>query len=458
MENKETKKPITYRVWFKWLVVVARLVVGAVFIFSGFVKGVDPMGSVYKFDDYFVAFGFEFLSPFSLFFAVVLAAFEFILGINLFLGSYRRSAPGLALLLMLFMTPLTLYLAIKNPVSDCGCFGDALLLTNWQTFYKNVVLLLLIVFLCLYNGRARGVYNRPVQWITVLYSLLFILTVIWVGYNFQPILDFRPYKSGLDLRQALENESEEEEMGEFIFIYEKDGLRQEFSLDDCPVDDTAWVFVDRIEKEVPVNRTETSVADFMIISPEGEVTGDILADENYTFLLMSPDIAVADNSEIDRINEIYDYALANGYGFYCVTPSSQEEIEEWQDDTGAEYPFYFMDKTAIKTVMRSNPGMMLLKDGRIYWKRSALALPDESKLTVPLEELPFGQLREYNARRRIVFVSLVYLLPMLLLLLTEKTVMAIISRWRARQTKRRLQRQARQETQTPGNGGNETNG
>ena len=120
-------------------VIASRIIFGGVFLFSGFVKAIDPVGSAYKFDDYFAAFGLSALDIFSLPLAFTVAAFEFFLGANTLLGSYKKSVPFLDLLFMLFMTPLTLYLAIANPVSDCGCFGDALILSNWETFFKNIV-------------------------------------------------------------------------------------------------------------------------------------------------------------------------------------------------------------------------------------------------------------------------------------------------------------------------------
>ena len=199
-----------------------------------------------------------------------------------------------------------------------------------------------------------------------------------------------------------------------------------------------------MEKKTPVIQEDEFIKDFMIISPDlGDVTDEILTNKNYQFLLLSSDIAKADDSEIDRINEIYDYALVHGYNFYCVTASSQEDIARWQDDTGAEYPFYYMDETAIKTIMRANPSMVLLKDGVIYWKRSASSLPDESVLTAPLEKLSLGQIRMYNADRRIMFLVLIYLVPMLILLLTEKTVAAIIVNIKNLRMKRRQEKALR---------------
>lgn len=449
MENKTEQTVKTTdknnKWWLTLLIVLARMTVGATFVFSGFVKAIDPMGTVYKFEDYFSAFGWEFLAPLALLFAVVLAAFEFLLGVNMFLGSYRKLTSWLILLVMSFMTPFTLYLAIKNPVSDCGCFGDALVITNWETFFKNIVLLLLSVFLFRFNERVRGIYNKPVQWVTVIFILAFVLSVTWVGYNRLPLLDFRPYKNGVNIPKEMVTAGKSHASEDnFVFIYEKDGIKKEFSIDDYPSDDSTWTFVDRVEK-VSVENLEPKIKDFNISSPEGDMTTDILADTNYVFLMFSADINKADDSEIDRINDIYDYAQAHGYGFYCVTSSSMKDIKRWQDDTGAEYPFLYMDEIAIKTIIRANPGMLLLKDGTIYWKLSETELPDESDLTAPLNELVWGKQRTYNAELRIWYISLAFLVPMLLLLLTEKTVAAIIinlKNWRARRRARREAKKA----------------
>lgn len=443
MENKAEIKDASVRSRILWLLVIAsRLIVGATFIFSGFVKAIDPVGSAIKFEEYFTALGIGFLSSLSLFFAVILAAFEFLLGINTLLGSYRKLTSWLVLLTMCFMTPLTLYLAIANPVSDCGCFGDALVLTNWETFFKNIFLLIPILFLIRYNSLANGVYNKPVQWLTVLYSLLFALALTWFGVYYQPMLDFRPYKVGANILEAMPGGSVN--AGDnYLFIYEKDGTRREFSLEDSPVDDTTWVFVDRVEKKIPDNK-KSQIEDFIIRSREDDVdiARDILEDPQYTFLLLTPSLEDADESEIDKINDLYDYALSYGYNFYCITASSDSAIALWQDNTGADYPFYKMDETTIKTIIRGNPGVMLLHGGTIVWKQLPSHLPDEAQLNDKIENLPIGRTWVYDGSKRLGVLALVYAVPMLILLLTEKTVAAIIGKLREARRKRREKRAA----------------
>lgn len=422
----------------RWLVFLSRLVVGGTFVFSGFVKAIDPYGTAYKFEDYFAAFHLEFLSSFTLLFSVALSVVEFLLGVHLLFGSYRKSTPRLIFLLLCVMTPLTLYLAIANPISDCGCFGDAVHLSNWATFFKNLVLLGITVFLVYDNTRLRALYNREVQWLTGLYSLVFVLFFCYIGVNYQPYLDFRPYKIGVNIPEAL-NAGEPER--EFVFVYEKEGRRQEFTLDNLPSEEEGWSFVDRYEKSVETPRPDEPVIDeFTIYRGAVDITEEIIYDENYHILLLSPDLEKADDSEVDRINELYDYCVERGYGFACVTASTPQGVETWLENTGAEYPFYFMDKTAIRTIARGNPCVLLLKDGSILRKTSPSQLPDETQLTQPLDQIDYGHPEVYRPQRRIGFIVLLYVIPMLFLFLTEKTLAMIIGRiklWRLTRLRRR---------------------
>ena len=422
----------------QWLVFLSRLIVGGTFVFSGFVKAVDPYGTAYKFEDYFTAFHLEFLSSFTLLFSVALSVVEFLLGVHLLFGSYRKSTPRLVFLFLCVMTPLTLYLAIANPISDCGCFGDAVHLSNWATFFKNLVLLGITVFLLYENARLRGLYNREVQWLTGLYSLVFVLFFAYIGINYQPYLDFRPYKIGVNIPDAL---AASEPQHEFIFIYEKDGQQQEFSLDSLPSEEEGWTFVDRREKVIESTRPQAPAIDeFTVYRGEDDISDEILSDENYRILLLSPDLERADDSEVDRINELYDYCVERGYAFACVTASSPRGIVTWLENTGAEYPFYFMDRTTIRTIARGNPCVLLLKGGTILRKTAPSQLPDETQLTQPLDQLDYCQPEVYRPRHRLGFIAMLYVIPMLFLLLTERTVAMIIGRvklWRLNRIRRR---------------------
>ncbi len=418
----------------RWLVFVSRLLVGGTFIFSGLVKSIDPYGTLYKFQDYFAVFHLDFLSPFAMLFAVALSMAEFLFGVHILFGSYRKSTPRLVLALMGVMTPLTLYLAIANPIADCGCFGDAIHLSNWATFFKNVILLGFTIVLVRYNQRLRPLYNHQVQWLTGLFAMLYSGAFAYVGIEQQPYLDFRPYKIGLNIPDALAAGEPEKE---YIFVYEREGKKQEFTLDNLPAEEEGWTFVDRIEKEIPGEKSDLPViTDFSIYQDDEEITDEILYDEDYRILLLSPEVEDADDSEVDRINELYDYSMEQGYEFACVTSSSPEEIERWSEDTGAEYPFYFMDKTAIRTIARGNPAVMLLKEGTILRKEAPSRLPDEIELTAPLDQLRYGNQQDYNPSHRMWTMGLLFVIPMLLLLLMERVLLMILNKMRARRRRK----------------------
>ena len=352
------------------------------------------MGTVYKVQDYFEAWG---LLDWSQGFlphvvALVMGGFEFVVGTYLLFGIRRRVAPLFSLLLMLFMTPLTLWLAIDNPISDCGCFGDAVILTNWETFFKNVFLLIAAISVYKWNQLIIKFVSNKMDWLVALYSTVFIIIFSVYSLNRLPVFDFRPYHLGADIRKKMEiPEGVKLPVYETILVYEKDGVKKEFTVDNFP-DDSTWVFVDSktILKEegfVP------EIADFTLISQEDgfDLTEDVLT-EDYVFLLVSPWLEHADDSGMDLINELYDYSQDYGYRFLCATSSSDDAIATWQDYTGAEYPFATLDEITLKTMVRSNPGLILLKNGVVIGKWCVSALPDEYQLTDSLDKLPVGQL------------------------------------------------------------------
>lgn len=378
------------------------------FIFSGFVKAVDPLGSFYKIQDYLAAFGIISWFPtyLPLLFAIILSSAEFCVGVFLFFGVRRKIASTLALLLMSVMTPLTLYLALANPVSDCGCFGDAWVLTNWQTFGKNIVLLIAAIAVFRERKLMFRFVTLKIEWMVSLYTLLFVFALSFYCLEYLPVLDFRPYKIGADIKAGMEiPEGAKPSVFESRFVLEKDGRQQEFTLDNYP--DSTWTFVETrtVLKE---KGYEPPIHDFSMISlGTGEdITDSVLTDKGYTFLLVAHRIEEADDSNIDLINEIYDYSVEHGYGFYALTSSPDEEIEMWRERTGAEYPFCQMDDITLKTIIRSNPGLLLIKDGTILNKWSDNQLPDEYVLNDSLDKLELGKQKQENKLHTIGYVLL----------------------------------------------------
>ena len=397
---------------------ISRFILAAAFIFSGFVKAVDPLGFQYKIQDYLAAFGMAswFPSFFPLLGGIALSAIEFLFGIFFFFGVRRTVASTLALMLMSFMTPLTLYLAIFNPVSDCGCFGDAWVLTNWETFIKNVLLLLAAIGA--FKGRKMLVrfISQKMEWLVSLYTLFFVFTLSFYCLDRLPVLDFRPYKVGKNILEGMTMpEGAKPSVYESVFILEKNGEKKEFTLENYP--DSTWTFVDTrtVLKE---KGYEPAIHDFSMIelNTGEDITEDVLTDMGYTFLLVAHRIEEADDSNIDLINEVYDYSVEHGYKFYCLTSSPEEQIELWKDKTGAEYPFCQMDDITLKTMIRSNPGLMLIKNGTILNKWSDEDIPDEYVLTDKLENLPLGQQKVGNDVHTVGFVFLWFVIPLLLVL------------------------------------------
>lgn len=410
MENKRLHTAIG--VWTN----LCRFVLAFTFIFSGFVKSVDPLGTQYKIQDYLEAFGWSSVIPnfIPLLVSILLGMLEFTLGIYFLFGIRRKLSTALTLLMMLFMTPLTLYLAIKNPVSDCGCFGDAVIISNWATFWKNILLLIGAVSVFKWGNRIIRLVSEKSQWLIAVYTLIFIIGVSFYCLYYLPIFDFRPYKIGTNIPEAMEiPEGAKNNVYESIFILEKDGIKKEFTLENYP--DSTWTFIDSrtILKE---KGYEAPIHDLSIMKIDNgeDITEQILQDKGYTFLLIAHRIEEADDSNIDLINEIYDYSIENDYVFYCLTSSLENDIEQWKDKTGAEYPFCLSDDITLKTIIRSNPGLLLLKDGTIYRKWSYNNLPDEYVLNDKLDNIEIGKLVSDSKIHTIINILLWFAIPLLL--------------------------------------------
>lgn len=399
----------------KIVVELSRLLIGLVFIFSGFVKAVDPLGSAYKYQDYFTAWGMDWFAFFSLPMSFALSTLEFLLGVCILLAVYRRFTTIIVFLFMLFMTPFTLYIAIANPVSDCGCFGDAWVITNWQTFYKNIVLLAAATALFLWHKKMYRIFSYRMNWLLILFTILYVFSLSFFCYRNLPVLDFRPYKLGANIPEGMvipEGVTPDKDIT--TFIYEKEGVQQEFSLEEAPMNDSTWVFVDA--KNTVIKGYEPPIHDFNIVTAQGDdITDVVLQDTSYTFLLISHKLEKANEYNVDRINELYDYSRQYGYKFYCLTASSSENIADWVDNTGADYTVCTMDEITLKTIIRSNPGLLLIKDGTIYNKWANNNLPENQELSGPLETSYLGEIAPDNDSKEMGLLLVVFLIPLVLL-------------------------------------------
>ena len=406
------------------LVNICRLLLAITFIFSGFVKAIDPLGSQYKIGDYLTALGMAGKIPewVQLILSISLSGAEFTLGILLLLAIRRRLVSKLAFVLMLGMTLITLWLTISNPIQDCGCFGDAIHLTNSQTFIKNLVLLvasIVVMRLPLYQVRFISKTN---QWIATYFTMLFIVIVSLLSLYHLPLFDFRPYYIGQNILKGMQiPKGAKQTKYKTTFICTKNGVQKEFNENNYPYNDSTWVFVDT-KQEVIEKGYEPPIHDFSITDEKtGEdLTEQILNKDGYTFLLVSPMLEVAQDRNFGDIEGIYEYAKENGYAFYGLTASTDKGIKHWRDITGAEYPFYVTDGTTLKTMIRSNPGLLLLYKGTIINKWNHNDIPKVAELNAPLNLLTIGHEPESSTWKKILTMILCYVLPLILLIVADR--------------------------------------
>lgn len=401
---------------------VCRFVLAATFIFSGYVKAIDPLGTLYKLKDYAAAMSLNGLLPdWALVgVAIALGALEFALGVFMLFAVHRHVVSRITLAFMTAMTALTLWIFVADPVKDCGCFGDALKLTNGETLLKNIVLSACAALVAWRPVDMARFISRSNQWIVRYYTVAYIvITSVYCLYTL-PIFDFRPYHVGMNIKQGMEiPEGAEQPEFESTFLLRKNGETREFTLDNYP--DSTWEYVDTRTVQTKKGY-EPPIHDFALTSCDtGEdITEQVLTKKGYTFLLVSPRLAVADDSNFGDIDQIYEYAEENGADFYCVTASANDEIERWRDLTGAEYQFCNADETTLKTMIRSNPGLMLLKDGTIIGKWSHNALPQTDDLTAPLQRLTIGKAQNDSTTERLLIVLLTFFMPLSALTLADR--------------------------------------
>ncbi len=351
---------------------LSRTILAITFLFSGFVKAVDPLGTVYKIEDYLKAFGgfFTDLLPLAGVAAVCLIAAEWLLGICMFANIRTQWMSWISLAFYLVMTPLTLWIALSNSVSDCGCFGDALVLTNWQTFWKNIVLLSLVIVLLVCRKAIPQTFSWWAEIVIAGIGLGALISIMCYSYNHLPPMDFRPYKIGNNIPELMEiPEDAEHDVYETTLIYEKDGVQQEFNLDNYPKGDPEWTFVD--QRSVLVKKGyEAPIHDFEILNMDFEdLTYDILESEEPVTLVAMYDLKKTDLKQIDKVRDLYNECWANGTLCYFLTGSGEDDIEAFCEEH--ELPidaFCTIDPVTLKTIVRANPGVFVVQNGTIIDK------------------------------------------------------------------------------------------
>ena len=382
------------------------MVIAVTFIFSGFVKAVDPIGFALKIEEYLIAMRMDWLSVITLPSAIGLIAVEFLLGFYLLIGFYVRKMMPILLIVMAGFTILTFYTAVFNPVSDCGCFGDAVKISNWETFWKNVVLMAftgtMFYYRKLFNDASC---NNIKMYVSAVLGAVYVIGLSIYCYNNLPIIDFRPYKIGTNIasQMTIPPDAEQPEI-ETLFIMEKDGEQKIFNLNDYPYDDSTWVFVDT-ERVIVKDGYVPPLQDFAVFNQVSqEVTDKIVNRQGPLFLVISHQLKKADKSSIKKFIELGNAAKQKNIPFYCVTASGVVTADVFAHEHFAWWTYLECDETILKTMVRSNPALLLLHDGTIAGKWHFKNIPDKEIMNNPLaysiQELT------YKNRQLIIWVNI----------------------------------------------------
>ncbi|MES2838205.1 MAG: BT_3928 family protein [Bacteroidota bacterium] len=363
---------------FVW---VSRIFVGVLFIISGLIKANDPVGFSYKLKEYFEVFGTEFMVPMSLSLAIFICIFEVVCGIATIFGSRMKFFSWMLLLMIVFFTFLTFYSAYFNKVTDCGCFGDAVKLTPWQSFTKDIILLIFITPIFLYRKKILPIFkvtkDNLILTVGTIATTVFTLYCLW----HLPVLDFRPYKVGTNLLKAMEiPEGAKPDVYKTTLVYQKDGVKKEFTTETYPWQDSTWVWVET--KNVLVEKGyQPAIHDFSLTSPDGvDQTQALLGSTKELFLLVEYNVNKADLDVQPDINKLAASLQKDSIKFIALTASLSTDIEKFRHANQTAYDFYTTDEKALQTMIRSNPGLVYIKNGVVVDMWHANDLPTYEKL------------------------------------------------------------------------------
>ncbi len=362
--------------WQVFTVWTLRIIIGSVFIISGLTKAIDVWGFIYKIEEYVAVWNLPWWRSLSFTVAAGLSVVEFVSGFMLVIGAFRKSVVWWLLILMTFMLGLSAYIFFADPVSDCGCFGDFIILSNAQTFAKNIIIYIGLIILAKYNIKAGTLYSPYIQWIPLVACSVYIIIIGLVGYNVQPLIDFRSFPVG----ESLIREDDINDLTSTTFIYEKNGTKSEFTLENLP--DSTWIFVDVSSKES--ENGFHSKTDFVIIDNGIDIAPDIIVSEGDQVILVVPEPDRADISYTPTLNEIYENVTDAGGDMVCLIAGDDTAINFWEDISLADYPIFQAEATILKELSRGVMSLVGLHDGKIAWKRTVTSLSiDESAYGQP---------------------------------------------------------------------------
>ncbi len=354
----------------KQLVSISRILVGVLFIISGLIKANDALGFSYKLDEYFVVFHMEFLNGAGLAIAMLICIFEVALGVALLVGYRMVMVSWLMLLMILFFTFLTFYSAYFDVVKDCGCFGDALKLKPWESFYKDVVLLVLILIIFVKRKNIKPLIGDKFAGFMSATGLILTTWFTWHCYTHLPVKDFRPYAIGKNITEGMTlppGAITDSVVMVFIYKDKKTGAQVEAGMDQVSTysGNEQYEFVDRLDKVVREG-DKAAIHDFAIKDAEdNDLTSDFLSRPDYVFMLVAYDLTKADVKAQDKVNALAAACQKNDFEFFGLTSTIPTETDKFRHDHQNMFPYYFCDGTALKTIIRSNPGLVLLKQGTV---------------------------------------------------------------------------------------------
>lgn len=371
----------------KALTQISRILVGVLFIISGFIKANDTIGFSFKLVEYFEIFNMHFFVDYAVGMAMFICIFEIMVGVALLLGAYTRLNMWLLLLMIVFFTILTGYSAITNKVTDCGCFGDAIKLKPVESFLKDVVLLVFILIMFFGQKYIKPMLaNKTIMSIALGVSLL-VTTFFTVNtYMFLPKIDFLPYKVGNDIGQlmTLPPDAKRDSVA-MVFIYEKGGQRYEFGVNEVGNVDDTYKFVDRIDKVI-VEGDKAPIHDFKLFDINGQdYTDTLLMQRGFKMILVQTNINKSRRGIESQIAQLANDCAAAGIPFWALTNTALTEVEPYRHEHQFAFNYYNMDATPLKSMVRSNPGLMLMKDNVVIKKWSAYGIPTFEKVKLYME-------------------------------------------------------------------------
>ena len=352
-----------------YIIWALRILIGGTFILSGLSKMIDVWGFAYKIEQYFNVWGWQSTLQTNVIIGITISAIEFVVGLLISTGCYKRSASWIAVCIMAVMLPLSAYIMIANPVDDCGCFGDFIKISNTTTFLKNIFICIGIAYLLFHNHKVKGLFHHYTHWLIGSIGYVYILLIGLLGYNIQPLIDFRQYKVGTSLINLPSEDISEES----TFIYSKGNVTQEFSINNLP--DSTWTFVDRKDSS-PTNDVTNSIS--IYDSENNDVTTDVITPSSKQILVLIPSIKYADISYSFLINEMYHYSQANNIDFIGIFANNDSKyIKKWRDLSLAKWPTYTAEKSSLIEIARGKIAIVYLNNGIVQWKRTLSSIPSD---------------------------------------------------------------------------------